>query len=211
MGRVLDAAQGLVLRVHPRRWGIAVGAAIALLGVVGILRFAYKEELRLFNLDGERNVPAVFSAFLWLGVALLALLVGRASKGRLELAWKLLAVLTLVLAADELVEVHEHLQFYAGIDWQILYAPLGLTALVLWVVLGRWLRQVGAGFVPFLGAAACVAIAEIFEAFEINSRGDPRPGFRVMVVSEELLEMTAALLVGLSALAALRAVTSRPA
>jgi hypothetical protein len=207
----LDAAQRLALRVESRRWVIAVGTAIALLGVMGILRFAHKEELRLFNLDGERNVPAAFSALLWLGVALLALLVGRASQGRPELAWKLLAVLTIVLAADELAEVHEHLQFYTGIDWQILYAPLGVTALVLWVVLGRWLRRTRAGLLPFVGAAACVAVAEVFEAFEINSRGDPRPGFRVMVVSEELLEMTAALLVGLSALAALRAVTSRPA
>jgi len=207
----LDAAQRLALRVESRRWVIAVGCAIAFLAVMGILRFAHKEQLRLFNLDGERNVPAAFSALLWLGVALLALLVGRASQGRPELAWKLLAALTLVLAADELAEVHEHLQFYAGIDWQILYAPLGVTALVLWVVLGRWLRQVGAGLVPFVGAAGCVAVAEVFEALEINSRGDPRPGFRVMVVSEEVLEMTAALLIGLSALAALRAVTSRPA
>lgn len=211
MEGALDAAQRFALRVESRRWVIAVGGAIAFLAVMGILRFAHKEELRLFNLDGERNVPAAFSALLWLGVALLALLVGRASQGRPELAWKLLAALTLVLAADELAEVHEHLQFYAGIDWQILYAPLGVTALVLWVVLGRWLRQVGAGFVPFVAAAACVAVAEVFEALEINSRGDPRPGFRVMVVSEEVLEMTAALLVGLSALAALRAVTSRAA
>lgn len=211
MEGVLDAAQRLALRVETRRLVVAVGGAIALLGVIGIVRFAYKEELRLFNLDAERNVPAVFSALLWLGVALLALLVGRASQGRLALAWKVLALLALVLSGDELAEVHERLQFHTGVDWQILYAPLVLTAVVLWIVLGRWLRQMGSGFLPLVGAAACVVVAQVCDELEINSRGDPRPGFRVMVVSEELLEMTSALLVGLAALAALRVVTSRPA
>lgn len=211
MGGTLNAAHRLALRAGPWRWVIAVGAVIAVLGVMGILRFAYKDELRLFNLDGERNVPTTFTALVWLVISVLALLVGRASEGRPAIAWKVLTALTLVLVADELAELHEHLQFHAGIDWQILYAPIGVVAVVLWFVLARYLRQLGVGFPPFVGAAACVCVAEVFEALEINSHGDPRRGFRVMVVSEELLEMTAGLLLGLSLLLALRALTSRTA
>ena len=209
MRRVLDAAQRLALRIGPQGWLIAVGGAIALLTAIGILRFAYKEELRLFNLDGERNVPTVFTALLLLAVSVLAWLAGRASEGRPALGWKVFAALMVLLAGDELVELHEHLEFYAGINWKILYAPIGLVAVTLWFVLGRQLRTLGAGFAPFVAAPACVLVASVVDDLEINSQGDPRRGFRVMVVSEELLEMTFGLLVGLSLMAALRALTSR--
>ncbi len=207
---MLDAAQRVALRIGPRGWLIAVGGVIGLLGAIGILRFAYKEELRFFNLDGERNVPTVFTALLLLAVSVLALLVGRASEGRLAIGWKVLAALMVLLAGDELVELHEHLEFYAGINWKILYAPIGLVAVSVWFVLGRQLRALGAGFGPFVAAPACVFVASIVDDLEINSQGDPRPGFRVMVVSEEILEMTFGLLLGLSLIAALRALISRP-
>lgn len=208
---LLDAAQRLALRIGPRGWLLAVGGVIALLGSIGILRFAYKEELRLFNLDGERNVPTGFTALLLLAVAVLAWIVGRASEGRPALGWKVFALLMVFLAGDELVELHEHVQFHAGIDWKVVYAPIGLVAVYLWFLLGRQLRALGAGFLPFVAAPACVLLASIVDDLGINDQGDPRPGFRVMVVSEELLEMTFGLLLGLSLMAALRALTSRTA
>jgi hypothetical protein len=205
----LDAAQRLALRIGARGWLLGVGGAIALLGGIGIVRFAYKEELRLFNLDGERNFPTVFTAFLLLVVSVLAWVVGRASEGRPAVGWKMLAALMVLLAGDELVELHEHLEFYAGINWKILYAPVVLVAVTLWVVLGRQLRALGAGFAPFVAAPMCVLVASVVDDLEIDSEGNPRRGFRVMVVSEEVLEMTFGLLVGLSLIAALRALTGR--
>ena len=207
MERFFDAAERLALRVDPRRWALVVSGAIAFLGVMGIIRFAHKDALGAFNLDGERNVPATFSGLLWLVVALLAYLAGRAQEGR-TYAWKVLAVLFVLLAFDEVAEVHEHLQHYAGIDWQLLYLPVALLAGIAWVLVGRALKRLGAGFWPFIGATACGLVAQPLEALQIDSHANPRRGFRAMVVSEELLEMAAALLLTLAfglALCAIRA------
>ena len=61
---MLNAAHRLALRIDTRRLALIVGVLIALLAVMGILRYGNKEQLGAFNLDGERNVPAVFSAAL---------------------------------------------------------------------------------------------------------------------------------------------------
>jgi len=187
-----------------------IGGLIAFLGVMGILRFAHKDALRLFNLDGERNIPSAFSGLLWLVVALLAYLVGRAETGR-ALAWKVLAVLFVLLAIDEVAEVHEHLQYYAGVDWQLLYLPVGLLAAIAWVAAGRDLHRLGAGLWPFVGATVCGLLAQPLEALEIDSHHNPRRGFRVMVVSEEVLEMLAGLLLTIAFIGALRSLRARSA
>lgn len=206
MTQVLDAAERLALRVDPRRWALLVGASIAFLGVMGILRFAHKDALRLFNLDGEHNVPSLFSGLLWLVVALLAYLVGRAETGR-ALAWKVLAVLFVLLAFDEVAEVHEHLQYYAGVDWQLLYVPVALLAGIAWIAVARDLRRVRPAFWLFVAATVCGIAAQPLEALEIDSHANPRHGFRVMVVSEELLEMLGALFLSLAFGLALRALS----
>jgi len=205
---LLDAAEGLALRVEPRRVALWVLVCIAVLTAVGIARFAYKDALSAFNLDGERNVPALFSGVLWTGVGVLAVLVGRA---RGEAAWYLLAALFLLLAADEVLEFHERLENVTGVDWQFLYAPVALAAAPLWVVVGLRLRRLGKGFEPFAVATACILVAQPLEALQVNAAGDPRPGFRVFVVSEEVLEMLSALLLGLALLAVLQASQSRAA
>jgi hypothetical protein len=63
----------------------------------------------LFDLDQERNAPTLFSASLFLVVAALALLAGRAQRdapvqGR---AWTLLAAVACFLAVDEVAGIHE--------------------------------------------------------------------------------------------------------
>jgi hypothetical protein len=198
---LLDAAERLALRVEPRRLALVVLLCIALLTVLGIARFAHKDALSAFNLDGERNVPALFSGALWTCVGVLAVLVGRA---RSEAAWYLLAGLFLLLAADEVLEFHERLENLTGVDWQILYAPVALAAAPLWVVIGLRLKRIGVGFVQFAAATLCIIAAQPLEALQVNSHGDPQPGFRVFVVSEEVLEMISALLLGLALLAVLR-------
>jgi hypothetical protein len=198
---VLDAAHRLALRIDTRRLALIVGALIAVLGVMGILRYGNKEQLGAFNLDGERNVPAVFSAALWTLVSGLAVLVGRADRWR---AWYAFAVVTLVVAADEFGEIHERLENKTGIDWQLLYLPVGILAAILFVAIGRRLWRLGAGFTPFAVAAGAGVVSQLLEEVQYGENDEPVRGYRVMVVSEEVLEMTAALLIGLALLAALR-------
>ncbi len=198
---MLDAAHRLALRIDTRRLALIVGALIAVLGVMGILRYGNKEQLGAFNLDGERNVPAVFSAALWTVVSGLAVLVGRADRWR---AWYAFAVVTLVVAADEFGEIHERLENKTGIDWQLLYLPVGILAAILFVAIGRRLWRLGAGFTPFAVAAGAGVVSQLLEQVQYGENDEPVRGYRVMVVSEEVLEMTAALLIGLALLAALR-------
>lgn len=65
----------------------------------------------LFNLDGERNVPAVFSTLLLLSCACLLALIAHASrrKGAGYLYWLGLALIFVYLACDEFFELHEGL------------------------------------------------------------------------------------------------------
>ena len=198
---MLDAAHRLALRIDTRRLALIVGALIAGLAVMGILRYGNKEQLGAFNLDGERNVPAVFSAALWTAVSGLAVLVGRADRWH---AWHAFAVITLVGAADEFGEIHERLENKTGIDWQLLYLPVGVLAAILFVAIGRRLWRLGVSFTLFAIAAGAGVVSQLLEQVQYGENDEPVRGYRVMVVSEEVLEMTAALLIGLAFLAALR-------
>ena len=198
---MLDAAHRLALRINVRRLALVVGALIAGLAVMGILRYGNKEQLGAFNLDGERNVPAAFSAALWTAVSALSVLLGRADRWR---AWHAFALVTLLVAADEFGEIHERLENKTGIDWQILYLPVGILAAILFVAIGRRLRRLGVGFTLFAFAAAAGVVSQVLEQVQYDANDEPVRGYRVMVVSEEVLEMTAALLIGLAFLAALR-------
>jgi hypothetical protein len=131
---LLDRAFSLAVRLPVRQVAAANGAIIALLGVLGVLFLVFGSPFGSFDLDGERNVPAIYSAALWFSAALLALLVGRldAAPGLPQL-WVGLSAFFVFVSADEFGEIHERLERIIGIDWQILYSPVALLALVLWV------------------------------------------------------------------------------
>ncbi len=208
---LLDGAQALALRLDARRLALANGGIIVLLGALGVLYLVFESPLGIFDLDGERNVPATYSAALWTCLALLAVLLGRAdpSPGAARIWFGLSAPLLLV-AADEFGEIHERLERITGIDWQILYSPLGLVAALLWLLVGRRLRTLPGGFGLFVAGTVCGAVSQVLEAVEYGPNDEEIRAFNELVVSEELLEMVAALLIGLALLAALRAVRRGP-
>jgi len=141
----------------------------------------------------------------------LALLVGRAEpRPRAARVWQALSLPLLLVAADEFGEIHERLERITGIDWQILYSPLGLVAVVLWVVIGQRLRELQAGFGLFVAGTVCGFVSQVVEAVEYGPHDREVSAFDELVVIEELLEMVGAVLVGLALLAALRAVSRRP-
>ncbi|OGI42975.1 MAG: hypothetical protein A2150_04130 [Candidatus Muproteobacteria bacterium RBG_16_64_11] len=97
----------------------------------------------LFNLDGERNVPAAYSTLLLLACACLLMLIAHASrrKGAGYLYWLGLALVFVFLASDEFFELHEGLVVpvrsalkTSGLlyfAWVIPYsAALGILALI---------------------------------------------------------------------------------
>lgn len=104
------AATPEVLRLEARGIAIslaAVAAALVLASVVSAITGVGKE---LFRLDGERNLPTYFAAFLLLFAAsLLAVvaIVKRRWSDRYARHWAGLAVTFLLISIDELVGVHE--------------------------------------------------------------------------------------------------------
>ena len=210
-GGLLDRLQELAVRLDSRRVLLANGVVIALLALLGILYLVSGSPFGVFDLDGERNAPSTYSAFLWTCLSMLALLVGReeARPGAARV-WQALSLPLLLVAADEFGEIHERLERITGIDWQILYSPLGLVAIVLWVVVGRRLRELQAGFGLFVAGTVCGFVSQVVEAVEYGPHDREVSAFDELVVIEELLEMVAAVLVGLALLAALRAVSRRP-
>lgn len=204
---LLDRLQELALRLDSRRVLIAIGTIIVLLGVLDVLELVFGSPVGIFDLNGERNVPATLSAALWTCVSVVALLLGRAEQpAAVARVWQVLSALLLYIAADEFGEIHERLERITGVDWQILYAPLGLVAAGLWVLVGRRLRGLRAGFGLFVGGTVCAVVSQMIEEVEYGANDQRVSAFDELVVGEEVLEMLAAVFVGLAFLAALRAV-----
>jgi hypothetical protein len=203
---LLDRALVLALRLDLRRVAAVSGALILLAGVLGVLHIVFEPRFGLFDLDGERNAPSAFSAALWVGVAVLAVLLGQAEHGRAARIWRGLSIPLLLAGADEFGAIHERLERITGIDWQILYSPLAIVAAVLWVLVGRRLKTLGAGFGLFVAGTICAVASQVLEAVEYGENDRRVAAFDEIVVGEELLEMWGVLLVGLALLAALRMV-----
>ena len=183
---------------------------IAVLGVLGVLSIAVGSPFGSFDLDGERNVPATYSAALWFAVAVVALLLGRIDPAPgLPQVWAGLAIFFVLVSADEFGEIHERLERIVGIDWQILYSPVALIALVLWLFVARRLREIGVGLgLLLLGTVGGIA-SQVAEAVEYGPSDERIGAFDELVVFEEVVEMVGALLIGLALLTALQALNPR--
>ena len=199
----------LALRLDLRRVAAVSGALILLAGVLGVLHIVFEPSFGFFDLDGERDAPSAFSAALWVLAALVALLLARAEQGDSARVWRALSVVLFFVSFDEFAEVHERLERITGIDWQVLYSPLALVALVLWLVVRRRLRNLGAGFWLFAAGTFCGIVSQVIEAVEYGSNDRRVAAFNELVVAEELLEMAAVLLIGLALVTALRVVAAR--
>lgn len=176
------------MSLDPHRTALALGGAVTVLGLVGGL-VAWRPEwgLEQFDLDGERNVPATFSALLLLtGAALAVRLPATGVPRSVSLAFGCLLAFA---ALDEAFELHEKLETRLGVDWQLLYVPVFVLAIVLWCWLVYALRGRRASIALLLAASACWVAAQLLEHEQWEPDG-PVPGYTWMMVAEEILEMT---------------------
>jgi hypothetical protein len=160
----------------------------------------------MFDLDGERNVPAVFSTCLLLIAAWLLVTIARRQPRGVKpraLLWYGLSALFVYLAADEFLEVHERvgnltahavgakeLTYYA---WLIPYAVIALVFGILYL---RFLTQldratrirflVSASFYV-LGAMGAELIAGVYVHYYHTEQA---LGYDLLSALEETLEMT---------------------
>lgn len=202
--------------VESRTLGVILAASIAAVGILGAaqaLQGPVEAEgaaapgglLGLFYLDGEYNVPAALSGALWLLAALGVYAAGATlDVGRRRWLWSAVALVFVFFALDEGLKLHERLEAEAGVDWQVLYAPLlVLTAVGGFLLVLRIGRGTPRALLLAAGAAAATAMA--LEKIQWNGN-EPIDGYRALMVPEEILEMTAAALVAVATFTLVQAV-----
>ena len=120
---------------------------LVLSGVVFLLLFLHhrvpingnvfnREISRLFDLDGEGNIPAWFSGSLLLTIAYISLLNSWFSRqlGETKVAkrfWMSLFFIFLFFSFDEVGGIHESITYITNIKWVYLYAPFAFILIFL--------------------------------------------------------------------------------
>jgi hypothetical protein len=208
VARVLLLAAGLLLALSlATRYG-AWRVEVARPGSAEV--DAAKAVMRLFDVNGEGNVPSWFSSALLMGCALLAGLLAslvRRAGGRDAGWWAGLAAVLALLSLDEIAGLHERLGGPAGgVLGDAARGPLRFA----WVVPGVLLvLVVGVAFLGFVrrlpgdtrrlvvtaGAMYLVAAVGLEAAggVVLDAQGD-RGGYLLVTAAEEGLEMSGSVL-----------------
>jgi hypothetical protein len=160
-----------------------------------------------FDLDGERNVPSVFSTGLILLCAGLMTVIARIERGPNRRGWWGLAAIFVFLAADELVSLHERLieplraaLHTSGLLYFAWLIPYGLAVLVTGALYLRFLlrlpgttrrRVIIAGVVYLTGAVGLELIGGAYLESLGNRHNLP---YELLTTLEETLEMAGMIL-----------------
>jgi hypothetical protein len=181
-----------------RRLPKLLAAAIIGLGVAGGLYQVRRIfPLAGFDLDGEWTLPTLFSAGLLFANAAVLISMRDVVSSRL-LAWSV-AVLLVLAGVDEVVQIHERLEEYLRVDWQVIYLPAIAVGGLLCVLLLRQLWSSREARLFFAIGITAWATSQILEYAQWN--GDRQVnGYSLLMVTEELMEMTGSALLLLALL-----------
>ncbi len=200
----LERVRAWAIGLSPRTVAIYVFAGIAVIGVLGAIERA-GAPLGLFDLDGEGNPPAAYSAFLLLSAGALAALVGTLpAESEWRRRWYALGAFLAFMGFDEAITFHEKLQDALEYDWQKMYLPIAALGGIAWLLVFRRLASREQRLFA-LGAAAWV-IAQIDEYFQANPDEGRVSGYGSLATIEEVLELIGSALFLLALLEALRRV-----
>jgi hypothetical protein len=183
-------------------WTIAVivGAAIGALVTFGVLQRTLYPHWGAANLDAEAGVGTWVSTVLLWAAALVWFLVA-SSVARHHPASTVWWLVLVWLALDERNALHERIERWSGLDWQVLYLPiLGIAAAAWWAVVRRH-RGVTGAVAGLVTAGAAWAAALTLELLQ-NWGGEPVAAsfYDPAMILEEGLEMvgsTALIMAGL--------------
>jgi len=208
----------LVIRPN-RAVGILGGiAGVLVLANFGVIFFrvglGYPEVLglnRLFDLNGEANLPALFSTLLFLINSGLLLLAGgidrQVDNVSIRHSWTVLASVFLFLAVDENAGIHEmlikvvkSLRHTGGILYFAWVIPYGVATIFLGGLLWPWFRNLDKRTQRYFGASAMLFISGALGMEMINGRYLESVQFEIvlnyqlMMALEEILEMSGLIL-----------------
>src|ERR687895_304413 len=157
--RPISTAMATIRNLDPLKLGIALAALIAVFGLLGAIEVRY-ESAPAFDLDDELKLPAFAAALILLLAALTARLAAAVDPAG-GWPWIVLAALFTLMAADEVVSLHEALEDLFAVDWQILYLPVMAAGGVAWLVALLRLRRLPVAAALLAGGAAAWAIAGV--------------------------------------------------
>lgn len=192
------------------RAGVAAAGAALVLWLAGVAHATELVSLPLLDLDEEGTVPQAYSGLLLVAAATAATVAARLG-AQPRRAFMALAAVFAYMALDEVFRIHEELDAAADFDWQLLYLPVLIVALVAWIGVWRNLASPLAR-VGWAGGAACWIAAQVLELFQWEGHVW-RPGgiewsklsdaeieqklreasYLVKMIPEELLEMLGSL------------------
>lgn len=188
---------------------LLAGTAIAVFATLGILQRTAYPRWDLANLDSELSIATYFSAtLLWISAAAW-LLVALTAQPRSRSLWTWWVILAW-LALDEGAAIHERVEKWSGIDWQVLYIPiLAVAAVAWWGVVRRYGNQEPVHRLVIAGAV-CWAAALALELAQ-HWGGEPAPAiiYNPTMITEEVLEMAGATVFVIAAVLALRLIGAR--
>jgi hypothetical protein len=195
-----------IRNLDPLKLGLTLAALIAALGVLGAIEVRY-ESAPAFDLDDELKLPAFAAALILLLAALTAWAAAAADRDG-GWPWIVLAGLFALMAADEVVSLHEGLEDLFAVDWQTLYLPLMAAGGVAWLVALLRLRRLPVAAALLAAGAVAWGIAGVLESVQwVGPREDERAieGYGILMGVEELLEMGGSAAFALAPLIAVRA------
>jgi hypothetical protein len=171
----------------------------------------------LFDLNRERNAPALFSTGLFVFNATLFARVAAGPGTESRGAWRFLAGLFLFLAADEWLALHERLVgpvrsalAVGGIFYYAWVIPYGLAVILLTVVLLPAVWRIGHPVRSWLLASAAIYLAGAIGFEMLGARraealgGQPDLAYNLLCTAEESLEIGGLILLTYALLSALR-------
>ena len=178
---------------EPRDFAIALGIGIVLMGIAGLIvgTDTYQGEGsladRMFNLANEKTVPTFFSGGILLAGGLCSLNAGRLRVYGTRGWWFGFGAFLIFMSADEVIQIHEKVETWTGIDWEKPYAFVALGAAIVWFNLVR--RMDNQLRVLMVCGAIGWAISSALEDAEYDSQDHRVSGFTAMNTVEELAEM----------------------
>ncbi len=194
----------LAAKVPPEAIAAITGVGIGVVIVLGIVQRVALPEWGFANLDSEASFATVFSSTLLWAVAFWWFLVAVTSRPRSLALWIWWPVLAW-LALDEGSAIHERVERWSGIDWQILYVPVMALAVVAWWGVLRRYRDQAPIAVPLIVVAVAWFIALALELVQ-NWGGAPIQSsiYDPTMILEEALEMVGGTALLVAAASALR-------
>jgi hypothetical protein len=146
--------------------------------------FDVNGEVDLGNgLFGGMNVPALFSGAVLFVAAALELDAPLISE---RMPWAGLGGLFAFMGIDELVSIHENLELWTGVPWQVVYLPILAAGGAFWLKALLCIRDVRAERLLWLGGAAAWILAQILE---VIANAGTTSLYGEMSWAEEILEM----------------------